>query len=144
MSLIRRTAQRLLAAFAVTVLMMAGAQAQTSQLTLYFFDTGTPVNGMEILVDDELVAVSNPYGVAELQLEPGIHFVELRYQDAVVHEQQILAVQDEISQWIIDITGGGTAIYDEESSSPEIAAAVALIFSPSACTNCQEPRAFDP
>jgi TonB-dependent receptor len=125
MPLIRRTAKRLLAALAVTVLMVASAQAQTSQLTLYFFDTGTPVNGMEILVDDELVAVSNSHGVAELQLEPGIHIVELRYQDAVVHQQQILAVQDEISQWIIDITGGGTAIYDEESSSPEIAAAVA-------------------
>ncbi|MEE4218324.1 MAG: hypothetical protein V2I48_11995, partial [Xanthomonadales bacterium] len=94
------------------------ALAQTSELSVYLFNEGLPVGGIEVLVDDELAMLSNAAGLAELQLEPGIHYIELRMQDSVVHAQQILAVQDEYEQWIIDVTGGGSAIYDVESSSP--------------------------
>jgi hypothetical protein len=99
--------------------------AQSSELIMYVFNEGLPVGGIEVLVDDELVLVSNENGLAELQLEPGIHYIELRMQDSVVHSQQILAVQDEYAQWIIDVTGGGSAIYDVESSSPVVAGAAA-------------------
>jgi TonB-dependent receptor len=97
--------------------------AQSSELTMYVFNEGLPVGGIEVMVDDELVRLSNENGLVELQLEPGIHYIELRMQDSVVHEQQILAVQDEYAQWIIDVTGGGSAIYDVESSSPLVAGA---------------------
>ena len=97
--------------------------AQTSELTMYVFNEGVPVGGIAVMVDDELVRLSNENGLVELQLEPGIHYIELRMQDSVVHEQQILAVQDEYAQWIIDVTGGGSAIYDVESSSPLVAGA---------------------
>ena len=97
---------------------------ETSELSLYVFDGGLPVAGVEIFVDDELRLVSNVNGLAEVQLEPGIHYIQLRLQDSVVHEQQILAVQDEYAQWIIDVTGGGSAFFDVESTSP-MAAGVA-------------------
>ena len=97
---------------------------ETSELSLYVFDGGLPVAGVEVFVDDELRLVSNVNGLAEVQLEPGIHYIQLRLQDSVVHEQQILAVQDEYAQWIIDVTGGGSAFFDVESTSP-MAAGVA-------------------
>ncbi len=87
---------------------------------MYVFNNGSPVSGIEVLVDDELVTLSNASGLAEVHLTPGIHYIELRLQDSVVHEQQVLTVQDEVSQWIIDVTGGGSAIYDVESSNPGI------------------------
>ena len=99
--------------------------AQTSELTMYVFDRGLPVAGVEVLVDDELQTLSNENGLVELRLEPGIHYIELRVQDSVVHEQQLLAVQDEYAQWIIDVTGGGSAFFDVESSSPMAAGAAA-------------------
>ena len=121
-----RPAKRLLAhAIGLLLLSPAAAWAQTSELTMYVFDHGLPVGGVEVLVDEELVGLSNANGLAELQLEPGIHFIELRLQDAVVHEQQILAVADGLTQWIIDVTGGGSAMYDVESSSAAAAGAVA-------------------
>ena len=101
------------------------ALAQSAQLTLYAFNEGVPVENLEILLDDELVALSNEYGVADLSIEPGIHYLEIRLQDSVVLDQQILAVADEYSQWIVDVTGGGSAIYDVESSSPLAAGATA-------------------
>jgi hypothetical protein len=98
-------------------LCLAGtAWAQQASLTLYVFDQGAPVNGIEVLIDGELQTLTNPQGVAELNIPAGLHYLELRLQDSVVLEQQILAVQDEIAQWIVDVSGGGSAIYDVESS----------------------------
>ncbi|MGD8358716.1 MAG: TonB-dependent receptor, partial [Lysobacterales bacterium] len=122
MPLIRRAALRL-AAMALLSLMASTAMAAGAHLTLYVFNEGAPVKDIEILVDNELAGVTNIHGLAELDVEPGLHFLELRMQDAVVLDQQILAVQDEISQWIVDVTGGGSAIYDVESSRPELAGA---------------------
>ena len=115
----------LLAGLLLYILGAATAFAQSFDLTLYVFDEGSPVDSIEILLDDELIGLTNEYGVARLSLEPGIHFLELRLQDSVVLDQQILAVEGEISQWIVDVTGGGSAIYDVESSSPDLAAAAA-------------------
>jgi len=97
----------------------ASAFAQTAHLSLYVFNEGAPVPEIEVLVDSELVDTTNAAGLAELSIPPGIHYLELRLQDSVVLDQQILAVQDEYSQWIVDVTGGGSAIYDIESSGPE-------------------------
>ena len=117
---------RLLRAGILLCLLQASAVfAQSAELTLYAFNEGAPVENLEILLDDELIGLSNEYGVAELQIEPGIHYLELRLQDSVVLDQQILAVRDEYSQWIVDVTGGGSAIYDVESSSPLLAGAEA-------------------
>lgn len=113
--------EKLVAALWLFLLTLASAQAQDSQLTMYVFDNGSPVVGVEVVVDDELVTLSNASGLAAIQLSPGIHYIELRLQDSVVHEQQVLTVQDEVSQWIIDVTGGGSAMYDVESSNPETA-----------------------
>jgi len=33
-----------------------------------------------------------------------------------VLEQQVIVTQDEVAQWIVDISGGGSALYEEESS----------------------------
>ena len=94
------------------------AAAQTGDLTLYVFNQGTPVESVEILIDDELRAWTGSNGVAVLDLAPGIHELELRVQDSVVLEQQIIFTQDEVAQWIVDISGGGSALYDIESSNP--------------------------
>jgi len=99
---------------------VADAEAQESDLSMYVFNNGAPVSGIEVLVDDELITQSNENGLAQIRLQPGIHYIELRLQDSVVHEQQVLTVADEVSQWIIDVTGGGSAIYDVESSSPNV------------------------
>ena len=117
---------RALAGLAAAVLigLPAAAVAQSSHLTLYVFNKGTPVQDIEILLDSQLIGLTNARGVAELDIEPGIHYLELRLQDAVVLDQQILAVEDEYSQWIIDITGGGSALYDVESSGPGLAGTV--------------------
>ncbi|RPH95968.1 MAG: hypothetical protein EHM68_11845 [Lysobacterales bacterium] len=124
-SLARSLARRLPAAVLLCLLTATVALAQSARLTLYVFNQGTPVENVEILLDDRLIGLTNARGVAELAIEPGIHYLELRLQDSVVLEQQILAVQDEFSQWIVDVTGGGSAIYDVESSSPELAGAAA-------------------
>ena len=101
------------------------ASAQDAHLTLYVFNEGAPVENIEIVLDGELNGLTNIHGLAVLDIEPGIHYLELRLQDSVVLDQQILAVQDEVSQWIVDVTGGGSAIYDVESSKPELAGAAA-------------------
>ncbi|MFN2168050.1 MAG: hypothetical protein ACK2U9_17545, partial [Anaerolineae bacterium] len=46
------------------------AAAQYANLAVYAFNEGAPVRGIEILVDDDLVSVTNEYGTAELQLDP--------------------------------------------------------------------------
>jgi hypothetical protein len=101
------------------------AWAQMSHLTLYVFNEGSPVENIEILLDDRLVGLTNENGVAILDIDPGIHYLEVRLEDSVVLDQQILAVQDEFSQWIVDVTGGGSAIYNVESSVPQAAAGAA-------------------
>jgi hypothetical protein len=106
-----------------------GAQllAQDGDLTLYVFDRGSPVEAVEILIDDELVSWTQANGVAVLAIGPGIHELELRYQDHVVLEQQIIITQDEVAQWIVDISGGGSALYDVESSHLDAIAEQAVI-----------------
>ncbi|MEJ8568419.1 TonB-dependent receptor [Elongatibacter sediminis] len=100
-------------------LLLAGSlAAQSSRLTLYVFNEGSPIGNIEVLIDGELKTWTDSGGLAGLNLDPGIKVLELRYQDSVVLEQQILAVQDEISQWIVDLTGGGSALFEVESSSP--------------------------
>ncbi len=99
------------------------AWAQQASLTLYVFDTGTPIAGIEVLIDGELQTLTDPRGLAQLQMPAGLHYLELRLQDSVVLSQQILAVQDELVQWIVDVTGGGSAIYDVESSGGQAAVA---------------------
>ena len=101
---------------AVFLLAAASAWAQTGQLTLYVFDQGSPVQNVEVLVDDELMTWTGGNGVAMLGLDAGIHELELRVEDSVMLEQQILVTQDEVAQWIVDISGGGSALYDVESS----------------------------
>lgn len=91
---------------------------EASSITLYVFNEGTPVKDIEVLVDGELMTLTDARGVAELQLQSGIRLLELRMQDSVVLQQQVLAVQDEISQWIVDVTGGGSALFETESSAP--------------------------
>lgn len=101
---------------ALFLLAAACAWAQTGQLTLYVFNQGSPVQDVEVLVDDELMTWTGENGVAMLGLDAGIHELELRVEDSVVLEQQILVTQDEVAQWIVDISGGGSALYDVESS----------------------------
>jgi TonB-dependent receptor len=115
----------MLVAACLCLLLANAALAQSAYFTLYVFDEGVPVENVEILLDDQLIGLTDAYGVARLEIEPGIHYLELRLQDSVVLDQQILAVQDEYSQWILDVTGGGSALYDVESSGPELAGAAA-------------------
>lgn len=121
MPVIPASFRRLALLAACSALLPIAAFAQSARMTLYVFNAGEPVEDIEILVDARLTATTNAYGVAELEIEPGIHYLELRLQDSVVLDQQILAVQDELAQWIIDVTGGGSAIYDVESSTPALA-----------------------
>jgi len=95
------------------------AEAKEANVTLYVFSAGTPVKDVEVLIDDELYTLTDARGVAVLVLPSGLHFLEMRQQDHVLLQQQILSHEDEISQWIVDITGGGSAIFDIESSAPE-------------------------
>lgn len=106
----------------LSLLCSGPALAQHSDFSLYVFDRGTPVKDIEVLVDGTLVTLTDPRGLATLQLDPGIHTLELRREDSVVLQQQILAVRDEISQWIVDVTGGGSALFEVESSAPVTAA----------------------
>lgn len=90
--------------------------AQSGELTLYVFNQGAPVGNVEVLIDDELRTLTENNGLAVLSIAAGIHELELRVQDAVVLEQQIIVTQGEVAQWIVDISGGGSALYDVESS----------------------------
>ena len=100
-------------------LMVSLASAQSAGLTLYVFKKGLPVANIELLVDDEVVGQTNEQGVAVLEITPGLHYLELREQDLVVLSQQIIAHEDEISQWIVNITRGLSALTDIESSNLE-------------------------
>ncbi|HET6566301.1 MAG TPA: outer membrane beta-barrel protein [Xanthomonadales bacterium] len=116
----RATLRSLVFACLINCCTLGNAWAQQASLTLYVFDRGTPVSGIEILIDGELQTLTNPQGVAELHIPAGLHYLELRLQDSVVLDQQILAVQDELAQWIVDVSGGGSAIYDVESSGDQL------------------------
>ncbi len=112
----RSAVMALLLAFGLALGLAGSAWAQEASLTLYVFDTGAPVSGIEVLIDGELQTLTNEQGVANLSMPAGLHQLELRLQDTVVLDQQVLTVQDEVAQWIVDVTGGGSAIYDVESS----------------------------
>ena len=125
MPVVRRAVRWIAAALLLGLLTATAAFAQQASLTLYVFNEGAPVENIEILLDDRLIGLTNLHGMAAIEIDPGIHYLELRLEDSVVLDQQILAVQDEISQWIVDVTGGGSAIYDVESSRPELAGVAA-------------------
>jgi hypothetical protein len=125
MPVVRRAVRWIAAALLLGLLTATAAFAQQASLTLYVFNEGAPVENIEILLDDRLIGLTNVHGMAAIEIDPGIHYLELRLEDSVVLDQQILAVQDEISQWIVDVTGGGSAIYDVESSRPELAGVAA-------------------
>jgi len=125
MPVVRRAVRWIAAALMLGLLTATAAFAQQASLTLYVFNEGAPVENIEILLDDRLIGLTNLHGMAAIEIDPGIHYLELRLEDSVVLDQQILAVQDEISQWIVDVTGGGSAIYDVESSRPELAGVAA-------------------
>lgn len=103
----------------------ANVDADNNLLTLYVFNQGAPVENTEVLFDNQLISLTDQRGLATLELTPGIHYLELRVEDFVVLDQQILATQDEVSQWIVDISAGGSAIFDVESSNPGGPAAAA-------------------
>jgi len=95
------------------------AAVRSADLTLYVFKKGLPVRGIEVLVDDQLVGWTSERGVAVLEIPAGLHNLQLREQDLVVLAQQIIAHEDEVSQWIVNITRGLSALTDIESSSLE-------------------------
>ncbi len=102
---------------AVLLVMLAGhAWAQDASLTLYVFKNGLPQADIEILIDDQLAGVTNDAGVILLDIPPGIRYLEIRDQDLVVLSQQLLVNQDEVSQWIVNLTAGLNSLVDVESS----------------------------
>ncbi len=105
------------------VLLAVSAWAQDASMTLYVFKKGLPQENIEILLDDELVGVTSDAGVIRFDIPPGIRFLEIRDQDLVVLSQQLLVNQDEISQWIVNITDGLGALVDSESSAGNAAGA---------------------
>lgn len=106
-----------LVVMALTVLCTSQAvQAAPSQLTIYVFNKDEPSAGIEVLVDSELVTLTDLTGRAVITPAAGIHYLELRQEDSVVLGQQILTTEDEISQWIVDVSGGGSALFEYESS----------------------------
>lgn len=102
--------------------------AGPAHLTLYVFNEGEPRGGIEVFLDQQLVTVTGEDGRAEIKPDAGIHYIELRLEDSVVLDQQILITEDEISQWIVDVSGGGSALFEAESSSSQLnPAATAVI-----------------
>lgn len=92
------------------------AYAQNSGLKLYIFDKGLPAAGIEVLLDDNVIGASDSQGLVQLDIEAGLHRLELRRQDLLVLDQQIIAHEGEVSQWIVNITRGLSALTDIESS----------------------------
>jgi len=80
------------------------------------FKKGLPVSNIEVLVDGVVEGFTNGQGVAILNVEAGLHSLEVREQDLVVLDQQIIAHEGEVSQWIVNITKGLSALTDVESS----------------------------
>jgi len=101
---------------ALGCLLASTAFAEQAGLTLYVFKKGLPVTNIEVLVDGVVEGFTNERGVAILNVEAGLHSLELREQDLVVLDQQIIAHEGEVSQWIVNITQGLSALTDVESS----------------------------
>ncbi len=98
-------------------LLISMAFAQEAGLTLYVFKKGLPVDNIEVLVDEVVEGWTNDQGVVVLNVPAGLHSLELREQDLVVLDQQIIAHEGEVSQWIVNITRGLSALTDVETSS---------------------------
>lgn len=109
--------RRCLLFFAIGWFTVSTAVAQSAGLTLYVFKQGLPVSNIEVLVDDQVAGWTNERGVVLLEIPAGLHNLQLREQDLVVLSQSIIAHDDEISQWIVNITKGLSALTDIESSS---------------------------
>ena len=92
------------------------ALGQSASMTLYVFKQGLPTPDIEVLVDGRVVDVTNENGVVVLKLVPGLQQLELRDQDLVVLSQPLIITEDEVSQWIVNITRGLSALTDIESS----------------------------
>lgn len=110
------TACAALLLLAALALLATPAWAQNASMTLYVFKKGLPQQDIEVLLDEQLVGVTSGDGVIRFEIPPGIRFLEIRDQDLVVLSQQLLVNQDEISQWIVNITDGLGALVDSESS----------------------------
>lgn len=107
---------RIVLAAITACLACQAAWGQHANITLYVFKKGLPVNSIEVLVDGEVQVVTNEQGVAVLEVPAGIHELELRDQDLVILSQPILTHEEEISQWIVNVTRGLSALTDVESS----------------------------
>ncbi|KAA9129853.1 outer membrane beta-barrel protein [Marinihelvus fidelis] len=119
-----RARGRLLAAV-ITASLATGALADDASMTLYVFKKGLPQQYIEVLVDGQVVAATDDGGVATFPVPPGLHVLELRDQDLVVLDQQVLANEDEVSQWIVNITRGLSTLVDVESSAAGVSAGAA-------------------
>ncbi len=116
--------RRQLCAAALLLVLATRVLAGDAVMTLYVFKKGLPQADIEILLDDELVGVTNEAGVILLDIPPGIRYLEIRDQDLVVLSQQLLVNQDEVSQWIVNLTDGLNSLVDVESSAGEEDAAL--------------------
>ena len=114
----RRQSPRLWLALMVGWLLVSLAFAQQADMTLYVFKKGLPVANIEVLVDGTVAGFTNDQGVVVFEMPAGLHHLELREQDLVVLDQQILAHEDEVSQWIVNITRGLSTLTDIETSKP--------------------------
>jgi len=112
------TPGRLLLSLLACCLLASTAMAQQAAMTLYVFKKGLPVANIEVLVDGEVAGFTNDQGVVVFEVLPGLRYLELREQDLVVLDQPIIAHEDEVSQWIVNITRGLSALTDVESSVP--------------------------
>lgn len=123
-----------LAAVLLATVLMPAAWAQEASMTLYVFKKGLPQPDIEILLDEQLVGATDEAGVIRFDIPPGIRYLEIRDQDLVVLSQQLLVNQDEISQWIVNITEGLGALVDSESSAGGAAAAAGVAAAASQAT----------
>jgi len=105
-------------------LLVSLAVAQQAGLTLYVFKKGLPVTNIEVLVDGIVTGWTDQQGVVIFNVPSGLHSLELREQDLVVLDQQIIAHEGEVSQWIVNITRGLSALTDVESSNLEAIVAI--------------------
>lgn len=119
-----RARTRLLAAV-IAASLATGALADDANMTLYVFKKGLPQQYIEVLVDGRVVAATDEGGVATFDVPPGPRVLELRDQDLMVLNQPILANEDEISQWIVNITRGLSTLVDVESSATGLDAGAA-------------------
>lgn len=113
------TAMRLILTLLASWFLVSTVFAQDAGLTLYVFKKGLPVSNIEVLVDGVVTGSTNEQGTVVINVPSGLHSLELREQDLVVLDQQIIAHEGEVSQWIVNITRGLSALTDVESSNIE-------------------------